>query len=148
MCFQGSLVAWDQACICDCSAYSGTFANLLLFYPLYFDGCLIGNVYIFSFLYFSPFFCHSRFYVAYPDAYQKPSERDTARWNDGRGTLESSLQGIDDVKFIVNMGAEIAVKVPLDKSRIFVTGASNGGMMTCRLGCDAGGVFAGIAPVR
>jgi len=30
--------------------------SLLLFYPLYFDGYLIGNVDIFSFLYFSPFF--------------------------------------------------------------------------------------------
>jgi len=87
------------------------------------------------------------FYVAYPDAYQKPGERETARWNDGRGTLESSLAGIDDVKFIVGMADDIAARIPLDKSRIFVTGASNGGMMTYRLGCETSGVFAGIAPV-
>lgn len=87
------------------------------------------------------------FYVAYPNAYQKPGERETARWNDGRGTLESSLEGIDDVKFITRMIEDIADKVPLDKSQVFVTGASNGGMMTYRLGCETGGVFAGIAPV-
>ncbi|MBM3151140.1 MAG: hypothetical protein FJZ96_02870 [Chloroflexi bacterium] len=87
------------------------------------------------------------FYVAYPDAYQKPGERDTARWNDGRGTLESSLQEIDDVQFIVEMIAEIERTVALDAVRVYVTGASNGGMMTYRLGCQTSGVFAGIAPV-
>ena len=87
------------------------------------------------------------FYVAYPDAYQAPGERETARWNDGRGTLESSLAGIDDVKFLVNMVDDIAAQVPLDKSQVFITGASNGGMMTYRIGCETSGVFAGIAPV-
>ncbi|MFV9507045.1 MAG: alpha/beta hydrolase family esterase [Oscillochloridaceae bacterium umkhey_bin13] len=65
------------------------------------------------------------FYVAYPDAYQIPGERDTARWNDGRGTLESSLQEIDDVRFIIEMIAEIGRHVALDTSRVYVTGASN-----------------------
>jgi polyhydroxybutyrate depolymerase len=96
---------------------------------------------------FDPYADQRGFYVAYPDAYQKPGERETARWNDGRGTLESSLAGIDDVKFLVDMVDDIAAQVPLDKSRVFVTGASNGGMMTYRLGCETSGVFAGIAPV-
>jgi polyhydroxybutyrate depolymerase len=96
---------------------------------------------------FDPYADARGFYVAYPDAYQKPGERETARWNDGRGTLESSLAGIDDVKFIVSMVDEIAAQAPLDKSRVFVTGASNGGMMTYRLGCETDGIFAGIAPV-
>jgi polyhydroxybutyrate depolymerase len=96
---------------------------------------------------FDPYADQRGFYVAYPDAYQKPGERETARWNDGRGTLESSLTGIDDVKFLVGMVDDIAAQVPLDKSRVFVTGASNGGMMTYRLGCETSGVFAGIAPV-
>lgn len=87
------------------------------------------------------------FYVAYPDAFQEPGARDTARWNDGRGTLASSLQGIDDVQFIIEMVAEIGRNAALDSSRVYVTGASNGGMMTYRLGCETAGVFAGIAPV-
>jgi len=87
------------------------------------------------------------FFVAYPDAYQKPGEQDTARWNDGRGTIESAQQGINDVQFIIEMIADISEKVFLDQTRIYVTGASNGGMMTYRLGCETKGVFAGIAPV-
>jgi polyhydroxybutyrate depolymerase len=96
---------------------------------------------------FDPYADQRGFYVAYPDAYQKTGGQDTARWNDGRGTLESSLQEIDDVLFITEMIAEIGRNVVLDASRVYVTGASNGGMMTYRLGCETANVFAGIAPV-
>ncbi len=96
---------------------------------------------------FDPYADSRGFFTAYPDAYIAPGERDTARWNDGRGTLESSAQNIDDVKFITSLVDEIASKVPLDKTRVYVTGASNGGIMTYRLGCETDGVFAGIAPV-
>jgi polyhydroxybutyrate depolymerase len=96
---------------------------------------------------FDPYADERGFYAAYPDAYQDPGKRQTARWNDGRGTLESSYTGIDDVKFITAMIDDIAGQVPLDRSRVYVTGASNGGMMTYRLGCETSGVFAGLAPV-
>ncbi|MCS6883466.1 MAG: hypothetical protein RMK84_14760 [Oscillochloridaceae bacterium] len=42
---------------------------------------------------------------------------------------------------------EVAARAPLDRTRVYVTGASNGGMMTCQLGCETRGVFAGLAPV-
>ncbi|GAB4489750.1 MAG: PHB depolymerase family esterase [Anaerolineales bacterium] len=85
------------------------------------------------------------FYVAYPDSYHSPGEQGTFHWNDGRGTERTS--NVDDVKFILEMIAEIGRRTPLDASRVYVTGASNGGMMTYRLGCETQGVFAGIAPV-
>lgn len=81
------------------------------------------------------------FLTAYPDAYQD------MRWNDGRETLASSHAGIDDVAFLVAMVADVATHASLDRSRVYVTGASNGGMMSYRLGCETSGVFAGIAPV-
>jgi polyhydroxybutyrate depolymerase len=96
---------------------------------------------------FDPYADERGFYVAYPDAFQEPDSRQTARWNDGRETLESSELGIDDVAFILAMIDDIANIVSLDKSRVYVTGASNGGMMTYRLGCETAGVLAGIAPV-
>jgi polyhydroxybutyrate depolymerase len=61
--------------------------------------------------------------------------------------LSSSAQNINDVKFITAMIEDIAAKVPLDKNRVYLTGAANGGMMAYRLGCETSGVFAGIAPV-
>lgn len=60
------------------------------------------------------------FYVAYPDSYQPPGELGTFHWNDGRGTEKTS--GIDDVKFLVEMIAEIGRRTPLDVSRVYVTG--------------------------
>ncbi len=85
------------------------------------------------------------FYVAYPTSYQPPGERGTFHWNDGRGTERTS--DIDDVSFLLEMIAEIGRRVPLDTSRVYASGASNGGMMTYRLGCETEGIFAGIAPV-
>lgn len=87
------------------------------------------------------------FYVAYPDASQQSDAREGAHWNDGRGTAGMVQRGIDDVAFIKEMITAIGRQVPLDASRVYVTGASNGGMMTYRLGCETSGVFAGIAPV-
>lgn len=95
---------------------------------------------------FDPYADERGFYVAYPDAYQAPGKRQTARWNDGRGTVESAYKDIDDVKFITAMVDEIAGQVPLDRARVYATGASNGGMMTYRLGCQTSGIFAGLAP--
>ncbi len=96
---------------------------------------------------FDPYADERGFYVAYPNAYQAAGSTQTTRWNDGRETLESSKREIDDVRFVLSMIEDIATKVPLDKSRVYVTGASNGGMMVYRLGCETSGVFAGIAPI-
>lgn len=85
------------------------------------------------------------FYVAHPDACDLSDGLRGGHWNDGRGTEMTS--GVDDVKFLLEMIAEIGRRVPLDERRLYVTGASNGGMMTYRLGCETEGVFAGIAPV-
>ncbi len=87
------------------------------------------------------------FFTAYPDAHQITGEGDSGRWNDGRGIEESSKCGMDDVKFLLEMIAEIGRLTLLDAGKIYVIGASNGGMMTYRLGCETDGVFAGIAPV-
>lgn len=87
------------------------------------------------------------FLVAYPDAYLPPGKNQTARWNDGRDTLISSTLEVDDVGFVTAMIEDIKTKVPIDDKKIFVTGASNGGMMAYRLGCETEALFAGIAPV-
>lgn len=86
------------------------------------------------------------FLVAYPDAYVAPGARQTERWNDGRGTLPSSATGIDDVAFIAALIDDVARRFPIDPRRVFVTGTSNGGMMTYRLGCELPGRIRAIAP--
>ena len=68
---------------------------------------------------------------------------DRQNWNDGREWDSST--GADDVGFIAQLVAHLAVEHDLDSSRIFATGASNGGMMTYRLLVEAPAVFAGGA---
>ena len=87
------------------------------------------------------------FYVAYPDSHDPPEGPLSSRWNDGRETLKEDIQVVDDVGFILAMIEVIAAAVPLDRTQIFVTSASNGGMLTYRLGCETSGIFAGIAPM-
>lgn len=96
---------------------------------------------------FNPYADRYGFAVAYPDAYVSDNGKNTTRWNDGRDTLESSKLGVDDVGFIRDMVADIGQRIPLDRSRVFVTGPSNGGIMTYRLICEASDLFAAAAPV-
>jgi polyhydroxybutyrate depolymerase len=67
-------------------------------------------------------------------------------WNDGRRT-KANKQGIDDVKFIGKLIDYMESHYSVDASRIYVTGISNGGFMTSRLGCELGNRFAAIAAV-
>ena len=52
---------------------------------------------------------------------------------------------IDDVGFIRSLVANVASKVRINHSRVYVTGHSNGSMLTHRLACEAADIFAGIA---
>ena len=51
------------------------------------------------------------FYVAYPDSYRSAGQH-AAYWNDGRGTEATS--GLDDVKFLLEMMAEIGRRARLN----------------------------------
>lgn len=55
--------------------------------------------------------------------------------------------GHDDVGFIRTVVEEVASELCIDEKRIFVSGHSNGGAMTHKLGCQAADIFAAIAPI-
>jgi polyhydroxybutyrate depolymerase len=80
------------------------------------------------------------FIVAYPQGIEKS-------WADGRGTTATDKMGIDDVGFAKAVVADIAKRHYVDYARIYATGASNGGIFSSRLGCDAADTFVAIAPV-
>ena len=72
-------------------------------------------------------------------------------WNDGRPRdtllLRKPQEGIDDVRFLVQLVELLIADGTADKRHIFVTGASNGGMMTYRLLCERANLFAAGAAV-
>ena len=71
-----------------------------------------------------------------------------AQWNDGRNaTTFPHARGIDDVGFLRKIASRLRSTGEAVSSNIFVTGVSNGGMMTQRLLCQASDVFSGGAAV-
>lgn len=82
------------------------------------------------------------FVVAYPNGID-------AQWNDGRGeTYSGDLDAsVDDVGFISALIDELVRTERVDPDRVYVTGISNGGMMTLRLGCELSDKLAAIAPI-
>ncbi len=82
------------------------------------------------------------FLVACPDGIEN-------HWNDGRENqrYRSQAEDIDDVGFLLTLIDQLSGEYQLDPSRIYVTGASNGGMMTHRMACEASDTFAAAAIV-
>jgi polyhydroxybutyrate depolymerase len=82
------------------------------------------------------------FIVVYPDGFEN-------HWNDGREPkiYTTHIENIDDTGFISSLIDTLAVELNIDMTRIFVTGISNGGMMSHRLACELSERIAAIAPV-
>jgi polyhydroxybutyrate depolymerase len=77
------------------------------------------------------------FVVVYPDGVGH-------QWNDGRAEIST---GQNDVAFISALIDEMIAKHHIDPKRVYVTGISNGGMMSYRLACDLADRIVAIAPV-
>lgn len=86
------------------------------------------------------------FFVAYPNGSSR-LDNFILTFNAGGCCGYAVAQGIDDVGFARAVVAAIEREVRVDERRIYVTGMSNGGMMTYRLACEAADIFAAAAPV-
>lgn len=82
------------------------------------------------------------FIVAYPNGVD-------AFWRDGRDlTFRGDIEGrVDDVAYISALIDRFVHQYHVDPKRVYVTGISNGGMMTLRLGCELSAKLAAIAPI-
>jgi polyhydroxybutyrate depolymerase len=83
-----------------------------------------------------------RFIVLYPNGYEKG-------WHDGRTApkVDAYAKNIDDIKFIKTAIEQVEAKFPVDNSRIFATGISNGAMMSLHLAQHLSEKIRAIAPV-
>lgn len=87
------------------------------------------------------------FFVAYPDGTGTALGENRRVWNAGRCCAVAARKNINDVKFIAAMIAELVRNYPIDRRRIYVTGESNGAMLTYRLMCELPHVFAAAIAV-
>ena len=88
---------------------------------------------------FRPIADRDKVVLVYPAGIQK-------NWNDGRPTMPNEL-GIDDVSFFDQLIDYMVVNYPVDESKVYATGISNGGFMSSRLGCELSNRIAAIAVV-
>jgi len=87
------------------------------------------------------------FLVAYP-AGSGVFARTLLTWNAGADCCGYAFdRQIDDVSFLLAVVEDIAARTRLDRSRVYVTGHSNGGMMTYRLAAEASDRIAAAVPV-
>src|ERR1700749_3954690 len=80
----------------------------------------------------------AKFVVAYPDGMGQT-------WNAHGCCGKAAAENIDDVGFITTMVGQISAAMPIDPSRVYATGISNGGIMSYALACNSG-IFAAIGP--
>lgn len=81
--------------------------------------------------------------VAYPEG-SGPFLRS---WNAGDCCGYAKQRGIDDVGFIASVLQDLARRLPIDRTRVYVTGYSNGAMMAHRVAAEMPERIAAIAAV-
>lgn len=86
------------------------------------------------------------FIVVYPDGSGRLGDK-LLTWNAGNCCGYAAENNIDDVGFIRALIGQLQREYPLDPQRIYVTGMSNGAMMTQRLACEASDLIVAIGPV-
>lgn len=88
------------------------------------------------------------FIVVYPEGTRRKGRMlRILTWNAGHCCGPAMRNRVDDVGFINALLDELIENHPVDPKRIYVTGGSNGGMMSHRLGIELSHRFAAIAPV-
>lgn len=68
-------------------------------------------------------------------------------WNGGDCCAFAAENQIDDVGFFAKLVPDLAAKYPADTKRVFLTGMSNGAIMSYRIAAERPELIAGLAPV-
>ncbi|WP_198162681.1 alpha/beta hydrolase family esterase [Halobacillus mangrovi] len=86
--------------------------------------------------------------TVFPEAIHfDPSDRMTKQWNEGREKNAAYQHKVNDVGFVLELIDWLKQRYPVDESRIYATGFSNGSAFSLRLGLECQDVFAGVGGV-
>lgn len=88
------------------------------------------------------------FIAVFPNGYSRFPSGILATWNAGACCGTAQKNNIDDVGFLREVIRRIERQANVDKNRVFLTGMSNGALMSWRMACEASDLVAGIAPVE
>ncbi len=94
------------------------------------------------------------FLAVFPNGTGPPRRPDSRTWNAGGGGPDYACTsgyacrtGVDDVAYLGVLLDEVEAQYPVDATRVYVTGFSNGAAMAHRVGCEMADRVAAIAPV-
>ncbi|MBS3756504.1 MAG: prolyl oligopeptidase family serine peptidase [Desulfobacterales bacterium] len=68
-------------------------------------------------------------------------------WNAGHCCGKAAADGVDDVAFLETVIKDVSSRLSVDPERIYMTGFSNGGMLTHRFAAEKGHLLAAAAPL-
>lgn len=89
----------------------------------------------------------SGFVVVFPNGFSRFASGRLATWNAGGCCGAARDLGSDDVGFVRALLGQLQRRLPVDGSRIFATGMSNGAMFSYRLACEMAETFRAVAAV-
>jgi polyhydroxybutyrate depolymerase len=88
------------------------------------------------------------FIAVFPNGYSRMPSGILATWNAGACCGAAQKNNVDDVGFLREVIYRVEHQANVDRSRVFVTGMSNGALMSWRMACEASDLIRGIAPVE
>jgi len=87
----------------------------------------------------------NRFIAVYPDGVgSQPDGSGYQTWNGGYCCGPAATQSIDDITFIRNVITDLRNSLPVNSSRVYALGHSNGGILSYKLACEMSDVVAAI----
>jgi polyhydroxybutyrate depolymerase len=87
-----------------------------------------------------------KFVAVYPQGTSMMGNAPT--WNAGNCCGYAMQKHVDDIAFLRALIGKLEKDYSIDAKRIYVTGISNGGMMSFRVACEMADVVAAVAPVE
>lgn len=88
------------------------------------------------------------FIAVFPNGYSRFPSGILATWNAGACCGAAQKNKVDDLGFLREVIQRVERQAKVDRNRVFVTGMSNGGLMSWRMACEAADLIRGIAPVE
>jgi polyhydroxybutyrate depolymerase len=90
----------------------------------------------------------NNFLAVYPSGTSRNPDDRIPTWNSGACCGYAMENKINDVGFLSALIDQLRNTYSIDAKRVYVTGISNGAMMSYRLACELSSKIAGIAPVE
>jgi polyhydroxybutyrate depolymerase len=89
----------------------------------------------------------NRFIAAYPNASTTILGKHHSDWNAGNCCGSAASEDVDDIGFLRGIIHDLSERLPVDTTRIYIAGFSDGGRMTYRAACEMANQIAAIGVV-